>query len=548
MASVCLASAPSAVAQTVGQGPVRASVPEFEASPYVPLDDIAYSYIDALMARGELRKLSLLERPYTVSAIRAALVAGADTSSYSGSVGTHRGPDRELSNALLRSLAPYEVRQADARKDARGDDFTTGETDPTAFAARISAGVYATAQTSGRRELMLADGQRSIEPGAAIRIAFKGGPVVGMLRPIIDNRLNKDPEFAGKKDRVIAGRTEDAYLDAQWRYGEIFLGRIARNWGPQMLDGLQLGRYAYTYDQVAVRFGTDAVHLSSVFAKLDPYVTAPGTPGEQDFQRYFTIHRIAARRGSFEAAISEAAVFSGIGRSPDLSLINPLNIYLLSYRNERVEANFNLGAEFAWKSRSIGTYAAHVMVDDYQIDRGCRPLCQKPSSTGLTLTAEGIPLGVTGTSLDPRWFASYTRVSNLAYNNLAPSDRYMIDSISLGRGFSDYDEARLGLDVLVRSAPLRVYVAHRRQGQGDYRQPAPDPSTYATVPEFLSGTVMTVNRIGVSGGALLPFGFNVTGDLGANAISNADHVPGATGYRFAGRVQIAWIPDRMARH
>lgn len=26
-----------------------------QASPYVPLDDVAYVYIDALMARGELR-------------------------------------------------------------------------------------------------------------------------------------------------------------------------------------------------------------------------------------------------------------------------------------------------------------------------------------------------------------------------------------------------------------------------------------------------------------------------------------------------------------
>lgn len=523
------------MARDVAQTTTRPAI----ASPYVPLDDIAYRYIDALMARGELRTLSLLERPYTVSSIRMALMLGPDRGSNSSfnssSSKARREPNDEISNALLRSLATYEVQQEDARNDT------------STFHARIGVGLYATAQTSGRRELMLADGQRSIEPGAAIRILLKGGPVVGMLRPIIDNRLNQDPEFSGKKDRVIAGRTEDAYLSAQWRYGEIFLGRMARNWGPPTLDGLQLGHYAYTYDQVAGRFGTDAVHLSSVFAKLDPYIKSPGTPGEQDFQRYFTIHRIAAHRGSFEAAISEAAVFSGVGRSPDLSLINPVNIYLLSYRNERVEANFNLGVEFAWRTQSVGTYAAHVMVDDYQIDRGCTPICQKPSSTGLTLTAEGVPLGLTGTSFDPRWFASYTRISNLTYNNLTPSDHYMIDSISLGRGFSDYDEVRLGLDVLVRSAPFHVYVAHRRQGQGDYRLPAPEPSTYTIVPEFLSGTVMTVNRVGVSGGTLLPLGFDVTGDLGANAITNVDHVLNVSATRFAGRVQVAWVPDRIAR-
>lgn len=41
----------------------------------LPLDDIAYTYIDALQARGMLRDLPLLERPYSVGAVRAATAA-----------------------------------------------------------------------------------------------------------------------------------------------------------------------------------------------------------------------------------------------------------------------------------------------------------------------------------------------------------------------------------------------------------------------------------------------------------------------------------------
>ena len=36
-----------------------------QASAYVPLDDIAYTYVNALMARGMFRELSVLERPFT---------------------------------------------------------------------------------------------------------------------------------------------------------------------------------------------------------------------------------------------------------------------------------------------------------------------------------------------------------------------------------------------------------------------------------------------------------------------------------------------------
>jgi len=44
-----------------------------QASPYVPLDDVAYTYIDGLMARGAFRELSVLERPYTERALRVAI-------------------------------------------------------------------------------------------------------------------------------------------------------------------------------------------------------------------------------------------------------------------------------------------------------------------------------------------------------------------------------------------------------------------------------------------------------------------------------------------
>jgi len=44
-----------------------------QASAYVPLDDIAYTYVDALMARGMLHELSTLERPFTERALRVAI-------------------------------------------------------------------------------------------------------------------------------------------------------------------------------------------------------------------------------------------------------------------------------------------------------------------------------------------------------------------------------------------------------------------------------------------------------------------------------------------
>ena len=58
-AAACLVVAPSAAS---GQ-----------ASAYVPLDDVAYTYVDALMARGMFKEFSMLERPFTERALRVAI-------------------------------------------------------------------------------------------------------------------------------------------------------------------------------------------------------------------------------------------------------------------------------------------------------------------------------------------------------------------------------------------------------------------------------------------------------------------------------------------
>ena len=485
-----------------------------QASAYVPLDDIAYSYIDALMARGYFRELSALERPYAERALRIA-IDSARAREASGTVGSYL-------DELYRAVEKYAVRPADS-------DTVASQT----FRARGTVDVYATAQTSGRRELMLSDREKSVRPGGSIRLVMAGGPVVGFTRTLIDSRLNADPQFAGRKDRKVTGRTEDGYAGAQWNYAELTFGRVGRNWGPPTLGGLMLGNYAYTYDHLYARIGTDRIHWSTVITRLDDSVPASGPA----IERYFSIHRIAIRLGNLELAGSESYVYAGGGRGFEPSLVNPLNIYALSWRNERQEGNLGLGGEASLRTKRLGTFDGQLFIDDLQIDRSCNPACKQPSSYALTFAAEGLPL-----STDQRWFASYTRVSNLAYRNKNPAENYEVFGVGLGRGFSDYDEARVGLDLaLVPRTPLRLYVAHRRQGDGDYNTPFPSPADYATTPGIFSGVVMGVTRLGLSGASKWR-DLELSGDFGINHSTNDQHVAGATHTGLEGRVRFAIEP------
>lgn len=481
-----------------------------QASLYVPLDDIAYRYADALIARGELRGVSLLERPYTA----AALAAGADTA-----LGhSHSAVVRSYAVALRTALQRYVV--------------ASGATSPSAPGFLANGDLFATATTSGERELMLADTSRSITAGGGVRLAMVAGPVVAMVHPVIDNRLNNDPDFSGRKDRAIAGRTADAYVAGQWRYAALFLGRIARDWGPAPMQGQLLGSAPYSYDHLYAHVGNEHVGLSSIATKLDDAFRPDAV-----YARYFYAHRLGIRFGGFEMAAMEGMVASGVGRSYELSLLNPLNIYALSWRNERLSGNLTLGGTLGLRTTRFGNYTSELFIDNLQIDRHCGG-CSEPSSYGLTASAEGLPL--VG---DQRWFASYSRLSALAYRNKDLAGMYASGGIGLGQPFSDYDEVRAGVDAAaIPYVTLRVYGAFRRQGEGDYRLPYPTPAQYGATVGFLQGTVEHVARIGATGGAMFAPGVELTADVGVNHLTNADHVAGATANRVAAEARLQWTP------
>jgi hypothetical protein len=242
-----------------------------------------------------------------------------------------------------------------------------------------------------------------------------------------------------------------------------------------------------------------------------------------------------------EFAGQEAVVYGGPGRGFEPHFLNPINLFTFSQLNEHEDATKKLSAQVAVRTRSAGTYSGEIYLNDIQTG-GCNPavLCKKPTSGGWTLTAEGIPfIG------EQRLFASYTLVSFLDYRTDTPWEQYDYEYIGLGRGFSDYDEARLGIDLAVLpGVPLRLYGAYRRQGQGDYRIPVPPPDSFPLLPTFLFGTVEHVYRAGVSGGATFPW-LEVSGDVGINHVTNYNHVVGATHNDLAARVKVALVWARL---
>ena len=499
------------------------------ASPYLSLGDPAYALIDALQVRGALSTLSMLERPYTMRQIDRAIEGDSSLDSLKQATELH----------LARMLDRYRL---PAIQDSAA-----------ALRVLVNGEVYATAQSSGRRELMLGDSSSGVYPGILARFFVQGGPWITAVRIDGDSRLKHDPEFTGRIDKKIAGRMEDAYVAGQWRFGEVFFGRLGRNWGPPAIDGLLLGHYAYSYDHFSVTLGVPHLHLTTIAARLDDHQVSIDTVD----QRYFSIHRLSGQWKELEVAVSEAIIYGGRGRGFEPKWLNPVNGFYLSQLNESPnvngssgsDGNMSYGAEASLRTARFGILSGQFQLDDIAVN-SCETFCKKPPSYGLTLSADGI--GVPGGERfgDPRAYLWYTRVTNLTYRNATSFEQYMVNNIGLGRGFSDYDEYRIGIgEILGSRFPVKAYFAERRQGEGDYRIPQPAPSQFSVTPTFLSGVVEHVSRIAVSGAGILPNGFGLDADAGYNRNRNADHVPGRTRNGFEARLVLSFqLPWSLSRN
>lgn len=504
---------------------------------YLPLDDPATATIDALVARGALGALSSIDRPYYAAAVRDAATDALDFADrYHVPLPAPRAwYERAIASGVRYAGPDVRVHRCESTLSAQpgatkvscgggGDGMSAGD-------ASIAVSPFVTAQTTGARELTLGTPDRAAEPGADVRFGIDADNLGGVARLRIDRALRRDPEFAGKKDRSVAARMEEAYIGGRWRYVALASGRVSRNWGPGPLDGLQVGRYADSYDHVYLRLGTDALNVSSIVARLDDMTLGPDSAA----QRYFTAHRLALHGKRLDLAASEAIVYGGRARGFEPSLANPLSVLDLAQYDAHQSLNVNYTLDLALRTAGRGMYALQFLVDDFQVDK-CNPGCKEPSSTGLTLLAEAVPTGTAA-----RAFGSYTRISNLTYRTPQPWERYSYLGVGLGRGQSDYDELRAGLELAPPlGGPLRIYVASRRQGEGDYRLPFPAPASYVTTPAIFAGVVEHVHRVAAqwstSGRIAL------TADAGYDWTRNADHAEGRSRNGFVGRIRVTLDP------
>ena len=477
--------------------PLAAQAPG-DASPYVPLSHWGMPYVEHLIARGRLADPTPLTRPFHAADLLRALDA-ADSASLTAA---EWGVVRRLRTEL-------------ARRE-RGP------------AARLELHAGLAARSYARRDALRADreGHGTASGGAALTLFF--GPAVVVTHPYFDTRLKWDPEYLGKKDRVIAGRSAEAYAAGQWRYGEVFFGALDRNWGPPGLEGLLLSPSPYSYDHFGITLGTPGVRFEGVITQLDDLLDTTGALNH----RYLVAHRLLIHPpGKTTVALWEGTLIAGPDRQLEPWFANIFTLGLLAQYDQGSSPNNLLGLDVTTRFGRTQVFGS-VLIDDIQVDRS-GPGDNEPPSYGLTV-------GARGAAGPAAWTAFYTRVANLTYRTPNPVEAVMRRGVGLARNYSDYDQLTFRASLLPSPRSLLLSeLTLLRQGEGDFRLPYPPVTAYDSTPTVLSGVVERTVRLAVAArwdrGA-----WSVAGDGGVHLISNAGHVNGARETRWVGRLELEW--------
>jgi hypothetical protein len=470
------------------------------SSPYLPLSHWATPYLEHLIARGAIADPSPLNRPFAQADVVRVLSA-ADTTRLGGA-------ERRVVRAILASLG---------RPPTDGKPW-----------ARMDGNVAATGASHARRDPLRAAGPGHGTAAGGLAIQALLGPVAVVTHPYFDTRLKYDPDYDGKKDRVIAGRTAEAYVDARWRFGELFFGSLDRNWGPPALEGLIVSPSPYSYDHLALSLGTRRIQLQGIVTELDDL---PDTAGVSN-HRFLIAHRLLWRPSNATTlGFWEGAIAAGRARTLEPWFANILNLGLLVEYDRNVNVNSLLGVDFESRLRGVKLFA-QVLLDDIQIDRKAAS-DKEPPSYGVTLGAETVVHGAVMTGF-------YTQVANLTYRTPNPAEAVESRLVGLGRNFSDYDQVTLRASVLAGPGVLlQPEATLLRQGEGDFRLPYPPVASYGTTRTLFAGVVERTVRLAM-GAAWQRGAWGLSGNGGVHFIHNAGHVTGASDTKWVGSLTLAY--------
>ena len=509
MGMMLLGSALWAPANASAQDPGRIG------SRILSLDSWTYEAIERLRNRGYLPGLNPLAQPYRRIDVAVELI-GIDADSL-------QEPTAGWVRMLRRELAAEFRRLSES-----DDDDAAGQRIGFQF-------LYGLTGSDSRRRDPLMPFRTSANEGLDDRAwwSWAGGLWLETHNVAAESRLHwdtwykkvhGDPDGQNPGGFKALGRTDNAYLTLAFPWGNIWVGRFKRNWGPLGQTGMMIGDNTTSYPQIGLDLGRGSLTFRFMAGELE------SVDGRQ---RYIVGNRLDYRRGNFWASLGESVLYSG--ESAVLRLFNPLEFLFFDHNanNERTEISGNaMFNGMFWTRVGQATLYGEFALDDFDLNprtgKVDRPI--EPTSFQLNLGARYL-----GISDRLELGFDYRRVSGLSYRSGVRTEIWSHLDRGLGDPWSDYDRLTLRADLYPSVQGLRIspVLQFQRKGEGDYRIAFPPWDEVFALPGIFQGVLETTKRVALQGRYQPRSEVFLEWDLGRSFISNAGHVDGSSEGRFS---------------
>ncbi len=478
------------------------------------LDSWTYEAIERLRSRGYFPGLNPLAQPYRRIDVAVELI-GVDAD-------TLPDPTAGWVRLLMRELAPELRRLSESEDEAAaqrvGFQFLLGAA-ASDSRRRDPLMPYRTSENEGLK-------QRAWWSGAG-GLWLETHNVAAETRLLRDTWFKDgqgDPDGRNPKGFKVLGRTNNAYLTLAYPWGNIWVGRFKRNWGPIGHTGMMIGDNATPYPQIGLDLGRGSLTFRFMAGELESV---------NGRQRYIVGNRLDYRRGNFWASVGESALYSG--ESAVLRLFNPLEFIFFNRIAEDdqqgISSNKMFNAMF-WARVGQGTLYGEFALDDFDLNPRVGKEDRPAEATSYQLSLGGRYLGVS----DRLEFGfDYRRVSALSYRTTVLTEIWMHLDRGLGDPWSDYDRLTLRADWYPSLQGLRIspVLQFQRNGEGDYRIPFPPRDELLALSGIFLGVLETSKRVALQGRYQPRSEIFLEWDLGRSFVSNAGHVQDSSERRFS---------------
>jgi len=329
----------------------------------------------------------------------------------------------------------------------------------------------------GALRALTVDGEGESEARAELEGKFTSPWFALAHKTVFDQRFKKDPAYFGDTGEWIYGRPETGYLLARYKGVSGFLGRLSRNWGIPGEKSLILSDHPYSYDAAGLQLASQRFRFSFYTSRLnDMYAinTQSADSTYKDYNRFWSIKRFdVALSSNLQFGFSEAAVYGDVHGTWQMLYLNPLNLYYVEQRNNRVQMNGLWCADVFYKPSPRWTLYAQYLIDDIIINNepGENDRGEHPDRMGIMIKAAAADVAAPGSQVG----LSYTRIGNWTYMSYRNYENYISNGLSMGYPCNSIE--RIGMDFAWfgwTGWSVQVAAAYSRRGEQDLTAPFGD--------------------------------------------------------------------------